>query len=440
VISPIRGEILRAPLFHTPRNPFSDASALEAFEDGALLVSEGKILTCGDYAVVRAAHPEAATTDLRGGFLLPGLIDTHIHFPQLRILGGLGKELLPWLEAFALPEEARMADVSYACETAQRFVRALASHGTTTALVFGAHFAPATAALFDAGVRSGLRIISGMVLSDRLLRPELHQTPANAYRDCTTLIGQFHGQGRSLYAITPRFALSTSEAMLEICQTLMQEHKGLRITTHLNENRVEIAEVARLFPWASDYLEVYQRFDLTGRGAVMAHNVYASAAELERLAASGTAVSHCPCSNAALGNGFFPLKRHIEAGVQCSLGTDVGGGTGFGILKEGLQAYLLQRLAPEGVQLDPAHLLYLATRGGAEALDLADQIGDFTVGRAADFIYARPPKSSPLAAVLERADSLERALAALFTLGDASCIREVRVAGTAIYCAGANDN
>jgi guanine deaminase len=433
-------EILRAPLFHTPRNPFLEASALEAHWDGALLVSGGRIAACGDYDSVRADHPDAEVSDLRGGFLFPGLIDTHIHFPQLRVLGGLGKELLDWLDEFALPEEARMADLSYACQTAHKFIRALVSHGTTTALVFGAHFAPATAALFDAAQATGLRVISGMVLSDQMLRPDLHQSPSGAYRDCTELIRRYHGQGSLLYAVTPRFALSTSEGMLEMCEALMREHEGLRLTTHLNENHREIDEVARRFPWAADYLAVYERFHLTGRGAVMAHNVHPSAAQLERLAASQTAVAHCPCSNAALGSGFFPLKRHVEAGVRCALGTDVGGGTGFGILKEGLQAYLMQRLAPEGLKLDPGHLLYLATRSGAEALDLADETGDFTIGKAADFVYLRPPSDSPLAAVLERADSFERVLAAVFTLGDSSCIREVRVEGTPVYRAGADDH
>lgn len=438
--SPSRGEILRAPLFHTPRNPFYETAALSAYWDGALLVSDGKIEACGEYTALRADHPAAPVIDLRGGFLLPGLVDTHIHFPQLRILGGLGKELLSWLEESALPEEARMAELSYACETARQFVHALASHGTTTALVFGAHFAPATAALFDAAERSGLRIVSGMVLSDRLLRPELHQTPETAYRESAELISRFHGRARLLYAVTPRFALSTSEAMLETCEALMRDHKGLRFQTHLNENRSEIAEVARLFPWAPDYLAVYERFHLTGRGAVLAHNVHPSASELERLAASGAAVSHCPSSNAALGSGFFPLRRHIEAGVNCSLGTDVGGGTGFGILKEGLQAYLLQRLAPQGFILDPAQMLYLATRGGAEALDLANDVGDFTPGKAADIVYLQPPKDSPLAAVVERAESLERVLAALFTLGDSTCVKEVRVEGTPVYCVEGDDD
>ncbi len=426
-------ELLRAGVFHTPRNPFREEGSLESFADGGLLVRDGKIAACGDYAELHAANPDIAVRDLRGGYLLPGLIDTHIHFPQIRVLGGLGRQLLDWLEFVALPEEARMSDMAVACDTARRFVRSLASHGTTTALVFGSHFKAATAALFRAAQRSGLRIVSGQVIADRALRPELHQSPADAYRDCTELIREFHGRGRLLFAVTPRFAVSASEAMLEVCQTLLGEHEGLRFQTHINENDLERNEVARLFPWAEDYLAVYERFHLCGRsagpGAVLAHNVHTSDWELERLADSGTSIAHCPCSNAMLGSGIFPLRRHIDAGVHCALGTDVGGGTGFGILKEALQAYALQRLALDGMLLTPAHLLYLSTRAGAQALQLEHETGDFAVGKSADYIYLRAPEASPLEAVLERAESPDRILSALFTLAGSESIAEVRVAG-----------
>ena len=424
--------LYRATIFHTPRNPFLQAGALEQFEDGALLVEAGKVLACGAYEDVREQYPKAVEQDWRGGFLLPGFIDTHVHFPQLRILGGLGRELLDWLEQVALPEEARMAETEYARETAKLFVQQLAAHGTTTALVFGAHFEEATANLFRAAAETGVRVVSGLVLADQNLMPELQQTPTAAYAASVRLIQEFHGKGRARYAVTPRFAIATSEAMLEVCATLLQEFPGVHYQSHLNENRREIAEVARLFPWASDYTAVYERYGLAGPRGVMAHNVHPSAGELERMAAAGTSVAHCPCSNAALGSGLFPLRRHVEAGVRCALGTDVGGGTGFGMLKEGLQAYLLQRVMADGFALTPAHLLFLATRAGAEALMLADEVGDFAPGKAADFVYLRPPDGSPLAAVVERAGSLDHLLAALFTLGGADCVREVRVAGEAV--------
>jgi len=428
-----RGELLRAPLFHTPRNPFVHGRALEHFADGGLLIRAGRIAACGDYGELRAANPDAISTDYRGGFLLPGFVDTHVHFPQLRVLGSLGRSLLEWLEHSALPEEVRMADVAYARETACGFVHALLAHGTTTALAFGAHFAPATAELFEAADRAGLRLISGMVLSDRMLRAELHQHPVPAYRDSADLIARFHSRGRLLYAVIPRFAFSASEEILELCQTLLRENEGLRFTTHINENPAEVAEVARLFPWAADYLAVYERFGLHGRGSVMAHDVHTTDAQLERLAGSGTAVAHCPCSNAALGSGVFPLRRHAAAGVTCALGSDVGGGTGFGLLKEGLQAYLMQRIIPDGVVLDGASLLYLATRAGAEAVNLASEIGDFMPGKSADFVYVRPPESSPLAAVVRNAESPGRVLDAIFTLAGQESIAETRIAGSVVH-------
>jgi len=426
-------ELIRAPLFHTPANPFHSERALVCHEDGGLLVREGRIAASGEYAVLRASYPDSPSVDWRGGFVLPGFVDTHVHFPQMRVIGGLGRSLMDWLHQVALPEEARMADVAYATTMAKAFLGALASHGTTTALVFGAHFASATAALFEAAEESGLRVLSGLVLADRHLRPELHQSPPDAHRDSTALIRRFHGRGRLLYTVTPRFALSTSEAMLEVCQTLLAEHVGLRMQSHINENTSEVAEVARAFPWAPDYLAVYERYALTGSHAVLAHNVHASDAELERLAETRTAIAHCPCSNAALGSGIFPLRRHLAAGVRFSLGTDVGGGTGFGMLKEGLQAYLMQRVARDAETLDAARLCYLATLAGAEAVGLGDEIGDFRVGKAADLVYLRPPAGSPLAAVLERADSPEQALAAIFTLAGAESVYEVRVAGETVY-------
>jgi guanine deaminase len=406
---------------------------LEVHDDGAILVEKGRIAACGDYADIRGAHPDAHVRDLRGGFLLPGFIDTHVHFPQVRVLGGIGYTLLDWLKLHTLPEEVKFSDEAYARTIAGEFVRLLAANGVTTALVFGGHFACATSALFETAQRAGLRIVSGMTLSDRLLRPELHQSAERAYRESAELIRRFHGHGRLIYAATPRFALSASESILEVCQTLLDENPGVRFQTHMNESHAEIEEVARLFPGESDYLAVYERFQLARRSSVFAHNLHTSDSELERLAAHGSAVSHCPCSNAALGSGFFPLRRHLAAGVKCALGTDVGGGTGFGILKEGLQAYLLQRLMPDGVDLSAAQMLYLATRAGAEALGLDDEIGDFTPGKAADMVYLRPPDSSPLAAVVRNAPSAERLLAAIFTLAGAESTREVWVEGDTVY-------
>ena len=426
-------QLFRATIFHTTANPFHDAGALHTHPDGGLLVRDGRIAACASFDEVRRTDAEASVVDWRGGVVLPGFVDTHVHYPQLRIVGRLGRSLLDWLEQAALPEEARMADVAYAADTAERFVNALAANGTTTALVFGAHFAPATASLFEAAAASGLRIVSGLVVSDRFVPPVLRQSAESAYRDSSELIRRFHRHGRLLYAVTPRFALSTSEAMLEMCQTLVGEHGDLRVQSHINEGRDEIRKVADAFPWARDYAGVYDRFGLTGTRAVLAHNVHPTDGELERLAATGTSIAHCPASNAALGSGIFPMRRHIDAGVRVALGTDVGGGTGLGMMKEGLQAYLMQRVIADGVMLDPARILYLSTLAGAEALGLAHDIGSLCPGKAADFVYLKPPAGSVLDGVLQHASRPEDVLAALFTLGGEESVREVRVEGSVVH-------
>ena len=425
-------QILRASLFHVPRNPFRAPGSLEFREEGALLVSGGRIAVCGDYSTVSRHHPDAEVRDLRGGVLLPGFIDTHIHYPQVRILGCLGYGLLEWLQRFTLPEEEKFVDLDYARVIAAEFVEALAAHGTTTALVFGSHFATSTAALFQAANTAGLRIVAGMVLSDRLLRPALHQSPDHAYRESTRLIREFHGAGRMLYAVTPRFALSCSDAMLEVCGALLRENPGVRFQTHLNESRPEVKEIARLFPRDADYLAVYERHGLAGRHSVFAHGVQTTDAELDRMAARSCSTAHCPGSNASLGSGIFPMRRHLARGAHFALGSDVGGGIGFGMLKEGLHAYLNQRLLPDGFPLAAEHLLYLATLAGAEALGLERETGDFTAGKSADIVYLRAPEHSPLAAVIRNAPGAEHLLSAIFTLADASCIEQVWVEGVPV--------
>jgi guanine deaminase len=426
-------ELLRAAVFHTPENAFHSDKALRAFPDGALVVSRGKILACGDYSDVSALFPNANVQDLRGCFILPGFVDTHIHIPQVRILGGLGHSLLDWLELLTLPEEVRFADPAYAAAVADEFVHGLASHGTTTAMVFGSHFVAATAALFDAASCAGLRVIGGLVLADRLLSPELHSTPDQAWRDCHELIARVSGETRLGYAVIPRFALSASEPMLEVCQSLLKEDESLRFTSHINESPLEIEKVAALFPWARDYLDVYEKYDLIGKRSVLAHNVHGSDSEMERLASRGAAVAHCPCSNAALGSGIFPMHRHLERNARFALGTDVGGGIGFGVMKEALQAHLMQRIAADPITLTPAQMLYLGTRAGAEALGMEASIGDFDSGKSADYFVMRPPEKSPLAAVLRSVPDPQRMLAALFTLAGSDSILEVRVEGEPVY-------
>ena len=423
--------IYRAQVLDAPEDPFRGGALRAEADAGLLVTADGQIADRGPFAEVRARHASEPVSKLTDGLLLPGLVDTHVHFPQARIIGELGMPLLDWLERSALPEEARFADLGYAQAVAAEFVSGLADAGTTTALVFGAHFAPAVDALFTVASARGLRITSGLVVSDRLLRPELHTTPERAYDEGLALANRWHGQGRGRYAVIPRFALSCTDELLASCAALHAAVPGSWFTSHVNENTAEIATVRDLFECS--YVDSYARHGLIGSRTVLAHNVHPADQELERLAAGGAAVAHCPTSNAALGSGLFPLNRHLAHQVKVALGSDVGAGTGYSLFKEGLQAYFVQQLrGGDGVPLSSTHLLYLATSAGAAALGLERQIGDLSVGKRFDALWLRPSPGSALDVGLRYAKGPEEALARAFAMGVSSDVASVWVDGVGV--------
>jgi guanine deaminase len=419
--------LFRATVLDTPDDPF-DGGSLRASADCGLLVRDGVIVARGPFADLRTAHPSEDVVALERGLLLPGFVDTHVHFPQVRAIGGLGMPLLDWLEQCALPEEARLADVTYATEVAAEFVSGLVRAGTTSALVFGSHFASAVDCLFAEASRVGLRVTSGLVVSDRMLREELLTTPALAREESLSLAQRWHGDGRNRYAVTPRFSLSCGEDLLASCASVLSDVPGAFLTSHINENVREIATVADLFG-LDHYLDTYHQHGLVGRRSILAHNVHPSDAELKVLAEQDASVAHCPSSNSALGSGLFPLTRHIAHGVRVALGSDVGAGTGFSLLKEGLQAYFTQQLLGEqGYELTPAHLLHLATAAGASALEL-DVVGHLSVGRRFDAQWLRPAAGTTYDVALRNASGPEDALAKTFALGTTADVAGVWIDG-----------
>ena len=419
--------LYRAQVMDTPDDPFR-GGALRADADAGLLVVDGVIVERGPYAEVRRQHRDETVVDLGSGLLLPGFVDTHVHYPQVRAIGALGMPLLEWLDRCALPEEARLADVDYAREVAGEFIASLVDSGTTTALVFGSHFAPAVDALFEASTGRGLRVTCGLVVGDRMLRPDLHTTAQRAYDEGRELVRRWHQRGRTRYAVTPRFSLSCTDDLLASCAALHDDTEGCWFTSHINENPAEIAKVRELF--GCGYLESYDRHGLVGPRSVFAHNVHPSDAELKLLAARESTVAHCPTSNAALGSGLFPFDRHLSFGVRVALGCDVGAGTGFSLFKEGLQAYFLQQLrGPDGVALTSAHLLHLATAAGADALGMREQVGDLTVGRRFDALWLDPRPGTPLDIGLRHAHGPSDALAKAFALATPHDVRGVWVDG-----------
>lgn len=342
--------------------------------------------------------------DQRGRLLMPGFIDTHVHCPQVDVIGSWGAELLDWLNTYTFPAEARHADPALAQAAATLFLDALLAHGTTAAVVFPTVHVASTEALFDAALARGMRVIAGKVLMDRHAPDGLRDDVDQAERDCRALIRRWHGRGRLAYAVTPRFAATSSAGQLAMAGRLLAEHPGTYLQTHVAENRAEVAWIAELFPEARSYLDVYARHGLLNERAVLAHGIWLDDTDRALLRDTGAQIAFCPSSNLFLGSGLFGWGQAAAAGVQVSLASDVGGGTSLSMLRTLADGYKVQALA--GQRTTAWALLHAATRGAAQALRLGDEIGSLAPGAQADLClwdWAVGP-------VAQRRDSLARGL------------------------------
>ena len=405
---------------------------LRAIPDGFVLVEDGIVKGAGPWNERPAG---IAVHDHDGGFILPGFVDTHVHLPQLAVIGAIGKSLLDWLDGDALPEELGWSDEEHARNGSREFLGRLLRNGTTSCLAFGAHFRSAMDVFFGEAEKSGLRVTSGLVLGDTNLPDGLLTTPDRAIRESEELIGRWHGRGRLRYAVTPRFTVSATAGLLAACGEMLARHPDVLFTTHLNEMPAEIEAVKAANPGARDYLDTYERHGLVTDRSLFAHDVHPSDSELARLAAAAAAVCHCPSSNMFLGSGLFPFRRHLEHGVQVALGSDVGAGTSYSLLGEALQAHMHQMLRSDGLPLGPAQLLHLATRAGALALGLPE-VGTFEDGMQFDAVVLKARPGSTLAARLARSRGPEDCLATLITLAREDAVDEVLVGGEALLVAG----
>ena len=423
---------LRGTLIYCRDDPFlSDpAKAFVHEPDGLVICRDGLIANIGPYATLQAELPAGVTVaDYSGSLIAPGFIDTHIHYVQTGIIGAQGKQLLDWLSDYTFIAEQAFADEAVARDTARVFCDELVRNGTTTALVFCSVHAGSVDTLFEEAERRNLRIIAGKVLMDREAPPALRDTARSGYDQSKALIAKWHGRGRALYAITPRFAVTSTPEQLELAGSLWREHPDVFVQTHIAENRDEIARVCELFPERRDYLDVYAHYGLTGRRAVLAHGVHFGESEFARCHESGTAVSHCPTSNTFLGSGLFAMReaRDPRRPVHVGLGTDIGGGTSFSLLTTMGEAYKVAQL--RGGPIDAVEAFYLATLGGARALALDDRLGTLAPGYEADMIVLDPQATPLMAFRNARARSIEETLAVLATIGDDRAVRATYVAG-----------
>jgi guanine deaminase len=411
-------------------DPARAAAATLYHEAGAIAVAaDGRIAWVGPAADLPAAYRDWRREDHGHRILMPGLIDAHVHFPQYRMLAAPGRDLLDWLSRFTFPEEARYADPAHAAAAAEIFLDRLIAHGTTSALVFSSVHAVAAEALFAAAERRGMAIATGKTLMDREAPAAVTDDPESGARDTEALIGRWHRRGRARYAITPRFAITSSEAQLQVTGELVAAHPDCLMQTHLSESAPEMARIRQLFPNDRDYTAVYERFGLVGPQARFAHAIHLSDDECHRLAQAGAAVVHCPTSNTFLGSGLFDID-HIERSdrpIAVGLATDIGGGTHYSMLQTMAEAHKVAMLA--GRRIAPARLFYLATLGNARLLGRADEIGTLAPGRVADIVALDPRATEIMAARDDLSASLEDRLFALAVLGDDRAVAAVWLAG-----------
>lgn len=390
---------------------------VEYHADGLLVTDAGRITELGPAVALGGRLGDAvAVTDLRGKLIIPGLIDCHVHYPQIDMIASYGAQLLDWLTDYAYPEEARFADEAHAREVASTFADELLKNGTTAALVFATVHPQSVGPMFEAAQARNMRLITGKVLMDTGCPQALRDSVESGYADSRALLEQWHGTDRLGYAITPRFALTSSDAQLAAAGRLAAEFPDVHVHTHLAENHDEIAAVAGRFPQARSYLDVYKQSGLLRERAVFAHCLHIDAEDRRELAAHDAAIAFCPSSNLFLGSGLFDLDAADEAGIRTGIGTDVGGGTSLSVLRALGDGYKALHL--EGQSLSAYRALYLATLGAARSLHLDDRIGSFAEGREADFVVLDPPAESLTARRLANSGDIAETFFALMTLAD----------------------
>jgi guanine deaminase len=415
--------ILRGRLLQWRGDPFETGDAALVFhEDGAVAFAGGVIAGAGPADTVLGDHPGATLHHRPTSLIVPGFVDAHVHYPQTGIIASWGRQLLDWLHRYTFPEEMRFADPAYAERMAGLFFAEQLRHGITTCASFCTVHTASVEAFFAEAARLGLRALGGKVMMDRHAPPGLLDTAQSAHDDSAALIAKWHGRERLSYAISPRFAPTSSPEQLEACWALRAANRDCIVQTHLSEQTAELEWVASLFPDARDYLDVYDRFGLLDARAIFGHGIHLSPRERSRLAEAGAAVAHCPTSNAYLGSGACDVARLRAEGIAVGLGTDTGGGSSFSPFATMRAAY--EAGQAHGKALTPAQLWWLAAPGAARALHMGDKVGNLAPGLEADAVVLNPAATPLLAERTSRAASISDLLFALTVLADDRAVQE----------------
>ncbi len=430
----------RSSLLDFLNDPFyvPELDCVRFIADGLLVLDKGRVKEIGPYEQLKDRYQDIPVTSYPGMLIMPGFIDTHIHYPQTEMIAAYGEQLLEWLTKYTFPTEGKFKDQKYAQKVASFFLDELLKNGTTTALVFATVYPESADAFFEEAYQRNLCMIAGKVMMDRNAPDFLLDTPESSYTETKALIEKWHKKGRLRYAVTPRFSITSTNAQLKLAGKLLKEYPDVYLHTHLSENIAEVAWVKTLFPDCKGYLDTYDQAGLVGERSVFAHGVQLTDEEFQRLSEAKSAIAFCPTSNLFLGSGLFKLEqaKSTEYPVKVGLGTDVGAGTSFSILQTANEAYKVSQLRRQNPT--PFQALYLATLGGAKALELQDYIGNFASGKEADFIVL-DPRATPLMAFRNPAPkpiNLEELADTVFTLmmmGDDRAIHATYIMGQLAY-------
>jgi guanine deaminase len=423
---------IRGPALTFTGDVFAAGPAALRYESDAIVAfADGHITHFGAASSVRAQLPPGIHIEEHGAdsLILPGFIDCHVHYPQTQIIGAFGEHLLEWLEKYTFVAEQKFADAAHARVVADVFLDACLRAGTTTVASFCTVHPESVDAFFAAASARQMRVIGGKSLMDRHTPDTLRDTAQTGYDDSKALIDRWHGKGRNLYAITPRFAPTSTPAQMELAGALWAERPGTYLQSHVAETRDEVDWVRQLFPERKSYVDVYDHYRQLGPRAIYGHGIWLTERELKRLAESGTALAHCPTSNMFLGSGLFNLKdaKRADRAVRVGLATDVGAGTSLSMLQTMGAAYKTAQL--NNNVLTASQAFYLATRGAAQALYLDDKLGSLAVGMEADVIVLNT-KSTPLIEFrMKNCESLEEMLFVQMTMGDDRAVKATYVHG-----------
>lgn len=424
----------RSSFFHclADPGPHADESAIEYLDDGLLIVKNGVVEVLGNASdLLPGLSEHTGLIDLRGKLIVPGFVDCHVHYSQVDIIASYGEQLLDWLDRYAFPVEQKFSDPAHAQEVAEFFADELLRNGTTTAMVFATVHPVSVDAIFESAKKRNMRLIAGKVLMDRNCPDSLSDSATSAYEDSKSLIEKWHDDGRLSYAITPRFAVTSSDEQLEAAGRLASEYPDVYVHTHLAENTEEVDLIARQFPSSRSYLDVYDQHHLVRDRSIFAHCLYLDDEDRSTMAAKNASIAFCPTSNLFLGSGLFDYQAARDANIKTGIGSDVGGGTSLNQLRTLSEAYKVLHL--QGQSLPAFSAFYLATLGGAEALSLDDKIGNFESGKEADFVVLDSAPASITRRRLASTDDVAEKLFALMMLGDDRAVCATYVAGKEAY-------